>query len=90
MPGRHVLMRISWIGLTLIGLFFLLTPTLDIINARTHRLPTDHAATFTKLAGSTFADVKASTPGVAHYVSTLEYGSALHVLGSSRTIDVSS
>jgi hypothetical protein len=78
--GKQVLMRISWIGLTLIGLFFLLAPTLDIINTHSNGLPKDHTTTFTKLAGTDFAAMKASTQGVAKYVSTLEYGYALHEL----------
>jgi hypothetical protein len=80
MTSQRVLMRISWVGLTLIGLLFLVAPTLDIINTHEHGLPSDHATTFTKLAGSGFADVQAASPGVAHYVSTLEYGYALHEL----------
>lgn len=80
MATNRVLMRISWIGLTLIGLFFLLAPTLDVINTHSHGVPSDHTTTFTELAGGTFADVKSTSPGVAHYVSTLEYGYALHEL----------
>lgn len=80
MAGRSVLMRISWIGLTLIGLFFLFAPAQDLIKTHSSGLPADHTTTFAKLAGSDFAAVKAGTPGVARYVSTLEYGYALHEL----------
>ena len=80
MAGRAVLMRISWIGLTVVGLFFLLAPVLDIVNTHAHGIPSDHATTFTEVAGSGFATVKASSPGVARYVSTLEYGYALYEL----------
>lgn len=73
-------MRISWIGLTLIGLFFLFAPAQDIVKTHSSGLPTDHATTFSKLAGSDFSAAKASAPGVAHYISTLEYGYALHEL----------
>jgi hypothetical protein len=31
MPGRNVLLRVSRIGLTLIGLFFLVAPILDVV-----------------------------------------------------------
>lgn len=80
MPGRNVLLRVSWIGSTLIGLFFLAAPILDLVNTRAHGLPSDHAETFDKLAGADFATVKANSPGVARYLSTLEYGYALHEL----------
>jgi len=80
MAGRNALMRISWIGLTLIGLFFLLAPAQDIIKTRSSGLPSDHTTTFAKLTGSDFAAVKASTPSVAKYMPTLEYGYTLYEL----------
>lgn len=80
MGGRRGWSRVSWVGLTVLGLFFLVAPVLDIVNTRAHGVPADHAGTFRRLAGGDFAAVRASTPGVAHYVSTLEYGYALHEL----------
>jgi hypothetical protein len=74
------MLRVSWIGLTLIGLFFLIAPILDIAGTHAHGLPSDHSGSFTKLAGTDFATVKAGSPGVARYISTLEYGYALHEL----------
>lgn len=80
MRRTEVLLRTSWIGLTLVGLFFLLAPILDIVNTHSSGLPKDHSATFRTLAGADFGTVKSSAPGVARYVSTLEYGYALHEL----------
>ncbi|MGI5508160.1 MULTISPECIES: hypothetical protein [unclassified Streptomyces] len=71
---------IAWIGLTVIGLFLLMAPIMDILSDRSHGLPTDHAPVFTKLAGASFNTVKGSAPGAAHYITTLEYGYALHEL----------
>ena len=80
MDVRTVLLRVSWIGLTLVGAFFLLAPVLDIVNTHAHGLPSDHAGTFTKLAGTDYAAFKATAPGAASYIMTLEYGYALHEL----------
>ncbi|MGW2698008.1 hypothetical protein [Streptomyces sp. NPDC001296] len=71
---------IAWIGLTVIGLFLLMAPIMDILSDYTHGLPSDHAPVFTKLAGTPFSTVKSSAPGAAHYITTLEYGYALHEL----------
>jgi hypothetical protein len=50
--------------------------------AADHRtgLPSDHAGTFTDLAGQAFGSVVAASPGVARYVTNLEVGYALHEL----------
>jgi hypothetical protein len=71
---------IAWIGLTVIGLFLLMAPIMDLLSDHAHGLPSDHAPVFTKLAGGSFNTAKSSAPGVAHYVTTLEYGYALHEL----------
>jgi hypothetical protein len=48
--------------------------------AADHRsgIPTDHSGTFTKLAGSSFAYLRQSAPGLARCVTNLEVGHALH------------
>lgn len=74
------LRAIGWIGLTLVGLFFLFAPVADIIGTHSGGLPPDHRRTFTTLAGSSIAAVKNTQPGVAHYLATVEYGYALHEL----------
>ncbi|MGW4518896.1 hypothetical protein ACWEO4_45085 [Streptomyces sp. NPDC004393] len=70
----------AWIGLTLLGLFFLFAPLMDIIGTHAHGLPTDHSSTFTNLTGTEFAHAQATAHGTARYISTLEYGYALHEL----------
>ena len=75
-----LLHRIGWIGLTLVGAFMVFAVVSDLTADHRTGLPTDHAGTFTKLAGQPFAEVRASSPGVAHYVTNLEVGYALHEL----------
>jgi hypothetical protein len=71
---------IAWIGLTVLGLFFLFAPITDVIGTHAHGLPSDHTGTFAQLAGMPIATAKAQAPGTAHYIATLEYGYALHEL----------
>lgn len=71
---------VAWIDLTVLGLFFLFAPVMDILGTHSHGLPADHTGTFTKLAGLPIAAEKTKAPGTAHYIATLEYGYALHEL----------
>jgi len=71
---------IAWVLLLLLGLFFLIAPAADLAGDARQGLPTDHQTTFTKLAGSNFANLKQSAPGTARYVTLLERGYALHEL----------
>jgi hypothetical protein len=75
-----VLLRIGWIGLTIIGLFFVFASLNDLRAIHTSGLPADHTTAFAKQAGTTFAAVKQATPGVARYLTNLEYGYAVHEL----------
>lgn len=43
-------------------------------------LPPDHARAFTNQAGASYTAVKQAAPGVARYITNLEYGYALHEL----------
>jgi hypothetical protein len=71
---------IAWIGLTVLGVFFLFAPVMDVLGTYSHGLPSDHTGTFAKLAGLPIGAEKAQSPGTAHYIATLEYGYALHEL----------
>ncbi len=75
-----ILYRIGWIGLTVVGAFMLFAVASDLTADHGTGLPTDHAGTFTKLAGQPFTAVKAASPGVARYITNLEVGYALHEL----------
>lgn len=76
----RTLHRIGWIGLTLVGALMLFAVASDLVADHGPGIPKDHAGTFTKLAGQTFAGVSASSPGVARYITNLEVGYALHEL----------
>lgn len=71
---------IAWIGLTVLGAFFLFAPVMDVLGTHAHGVPADHTGTFSKLAGHTIAAEQAQSPGTAHDIATLEYGYALHEL----------
>jgi hypothetical protein len=75
--------RLSAVGLALLlllALFNVFGAVSDLAAVGSGGLPADHAATFTTLAGSSFAHAKAAAPGTASYVSLLERGYALHEL----------
>jgi hypothetical protein len=76
----RVLHRIGWIGLTLVGALMVFAVASDLTADHKTGIPTDHAGTFSKLAGQPFPSLVSSTPGVARYVTNLEVGYALHEL----------
>lgn len=80
MTSSAVQRRIGWIGLTLIGAFLLFASINDMLSDHANGLPSDHSGAFANVAGSAFSTVKNSAPGTAHYITTLEYGYALHEL----------
>jgi hypothetical protein len=75
-----VLLQVSWIGLTIIGLFFAVAALSDLRATHVSGLPLDHARAFTNQAGASYAAVRQAAPGVARYITNLEYGYALHEL----------
>lgn len=70
----------SWIGLILLGAFNVFASVSDLAAAARTGLPSDHAGTFAAVAGRTWMSLKAAQPGVAHYVTLVERGYALHEL----------
>jgi hypothetical protein len=72
--------RIGWIGLTLVGCFMVFAVASDLRSDQSAGIPNDHAGTFEKLSGQNFAELHQSASGVAHYVTRLEVGYALHEL----------
>jgi hypothetical protein len=52
----------------------------DLASDRKTGIPSDHAGTFSQLAGQPFGSVMSSSPGVARCVTNLEIGYALHEL----------
>jgi len=64
----------------LLGVFPVLTSVLDLAADARTGLPSDHAGTFTALAGTSWPHAQAVAPGLARYISLLERGYALHEL----------
>lgn len=76
------LLRIGWVGLTIIGLLFAVASLNDLRATHASGLPADHPMAFTNQAGTSYAAVKQAAPGLARYVTNLEYGYTLHELSS--------
>ena len=70
----------AWIGLLLLGGFYLFGATNDLLADARTGLPTDHTGTFAAVSGSSWATVRHNSPGVTAYVTLLERGYALHEL----------
>jgi hypothetical protein len=58
------LLRIGWVGLTIIGLFFAVASLNDLRATHASGLPADHATAFTNQAGTSYAAVKQAAPGL--------------------------
>ena len=82
-PARSRLRGWSLAGFVLmlaVGAFPVLSAVLDLAADSRTGLPSDHTGTFTSLAGTNWPHAQAATPGLAHYVTLLERGYALHEL----------
>ena len=66
--------------LLVLGPFYVLAPIADIASYHSSGLPADHHAAFQKLGGISWTAAMSSAPGVAKYVTQLEYGYARHEL----------
>lgn len=66
--------------LGLIGLFNVFASISDFAATGGSGLPSDHAGTFAKLSGTSWASFKAAHAGTASYITLLERGYALHEL----------
>jgi hypothetical protein len=64
----------------LAGAFSALSAILDLLADSRTGIPPDHTGTFTAITGTHWSQAQASTPGMAHYVTLLERGYALHEL----------
>jgi hypothetical protein len=70
----------AWLLLLLLGAFFVFAAFSDLAADARTGLPTDHAATFLKLAGLSWPAAREGLPGVAAYITTLEVAYAVHEL----------
>src|SRR6266436_3935681 len=62
--------------LLVLGAFYVLAPIADIASDHASGLPANHHAAFQKLGGTWWTAAMSSAPGVAKYVTQLEYGYA--------------
>jgi hypothetical protein len=81
-PGRPyaVALTAAWALLLLLGAFFLFAAVSDLAADARTGLPADHLAAFAQVTGRTWASAKQATPGLAAYVTLLEYAYAVHEL----------
>jgi hypothetical protein len=68
----------GWVGLLLLGGFYLFGATNDLIADGRTGIPTDHTGTFTSVAGTGWGAAQHSTPGTTAYITLLERGYAVH------------
>lgn len=83
LPHRPPLPRyltITWILLVLLAVFPLLSVVLDLVADVSVGIPGDHQGALTALAGISWTALRRGMPGVAHYITTLEVGYAVHEL----------
>src|SRR5260370_39966569 len=62
----------------LLGAFPALSSLLDLLADSRTGLPSDHAGTFTAVAGAPRSQAEGSTPGTARHIPLLERGHARH------------
>ena len=70
----------AWVGLLLLGGFYLFGATNDLIADGRTGIPTDHTGTFTSMADIGWDAAQHTIPGTAAYITLLERGYALHEL----------
>jgi hypothetical protein len=66
--------------LLLLGAFNLYAAAADLAATARTGLPSDHTGTFTAITSRTWTSFKAAQPNVAHYITLVERGYALHEL----------
>ncbi len=71
---------VGWVLLLLAGGFPVLGAGLDLLADARTGLPADHTGTFRAVTDLDWQSARSTAPGIAHYVSLLEAGYALHEL----------
>jgi hypothetical protein len=70
----------AWVGLLLLGGFYVFGATNDLLADLRGALPADHAGTFTAMTGTGWTAARNGAPGITAYVTLLERGYAVHEL----------
>lgn len=77
---QPIYLRVAWVLLLVLSAFPVAASMADLVGIGKTGLPADHGAAFTSVAGATWTAAKAASPGVASYITVLEYGYAIHEL----------
>lgn len=79
-PKQPAALRVAWILLLLLGVFFLFASVSDLVADARSGLPSDHMEAFQTLAGISWTNAKLSSPRITQYITTLEIAYAVHEL----------
>ena len=71
---------VAWILLFVLGAFFLFAALSDLVADGRIGLPSDHLATFSRVAGTAWSSAQHAAPGITEYITLLETTYAIHEL----------
>jgi len=77
---QPIYLRVAWVLLLVLSAFPVAASMADLVGIGNTGLPADHGAAFASVAGATWTTALAASPGVASYITLLEYGYAIHEL----------
>lgn len=80
LPSQPRSLLVAWILLLLLGALFLFGSLSDLVADARSGLPSDHLDAFSTIAGVTWNSAKLSSPGITHYITSLEIAYAVHEL----------
>lgn len=70
----------AWVGLLILGGFYVFGAASDLASDAGTGIPTDHQNTFASIAGTDWQAAQHGTPGATAYITMLERGYAIHEL----------
>ena len=79
-PAQPRYLFVAWILLLLLGALFLFGALSDLLADVRMGLPSDHLDAFSTLAGISWNSAQQSSPGITHYITSLEIAYAVHEL----------
>ena len=77
-PKQPSYLRVAWILLLLLGVFFLFASLSDLAADAQSGLPSDHLEAFQRLTGISWTHAKLSSHRLTQYITTLEITYAIH------------
>ena len=79
-PSQPRFLLVAWILLFVLGAFFLFASLSDLVADARVGLPSDHLATFSRVAGTAWSTAQHAAPGITGYITLLETTYAVHEL----------